>query len=90
MRLIYIKTITNSSLPNYAGVSVSKRNFKKAVDRNRIKRLLREGYRKNKYLVRHNTSHQFTFMLLFIRILGLFLLTIDLIAPFLIASVTNL
>lgn len=30
------------------GVSVAKRNFKKAVDRNRIKRLLREAYRHNK------------------------------------------
>ena len=31
-----------------AGVSVSKRHFKHAVDRNRIKRLMREGYRLQK------------------------------------------
>jgi ribonuclease P protein component len=29
-------------------ITVSKRNFKRAVDRNRIKRLMREAYRKNK------------------------------------------
>lgn len=32
-----------------AGVSASKRNFKRAVHRNRIKRLLREAYRVNKH-----------------------------------------
>ncbi len=30
-------------------ISVSKRNFKRAVDRNRIKRMIREAYRKNKF-----------------------------------------
>ena len=42
-----IKHQTSDSLQ--IGVSVSKRNFKKATDRNRIKRLLREAYRLNKH-----------------------------------------
>ena len=32
-------------------ISVSKRNFKKAVDRNYIKRLTREAFRKNKEIL---------------------------------------
>ena len=36
---------TTVSVPLQFGVSVSKRDFKKAVDRNRIKRLTREAWR---------------------------------------------
>jgi ribonuclease P protein component len=32
-------------------ISVSKKKFKKAVDRNNIKRLIRESFRKNKYIL---------------------------------------
>ena len=38
----------NEKTPLQAGVSVSSRHFKKAVDRNRIKRQLREVYRLQK------------------------------------------
>ena len=65
VRLIYKKMTVEKEMDIRAAVSVSKRNFKKAVDRNRIKRLLRESYRKNKYLVHNNTTHQFAFMFLY-------------------------
>ena len=44
-RLVYLIQDKNSLLKTQASFSVPKRNFKKAVDRNRIKRLIKEAYR---------------------------------------------
>ena len=51
LKMIYLDIDHDSTYKVQAGVSVSKRNFKKAVQRNRIKRLMREAYRKNKFLI---------------------------------------
>jgi len=47
LRIIYVQT-ENQKFSLQAGFTVSSRNFKKAVDRNRIKRLTRETYRLQK------------------------------------------
>lgn len=44
------------------GVSVSKKNFKKAVDRNYFKRILRETYRLNKHLLIDSLEEPYSFM----------------------------
>lgn len=48
IKVIYLFTDLKQDVPLQATVSVSSRNFKKAVDRNRIKRQLREVYRLQK------------------------------------------
>ncbi len=50
-KIIWIKTIDENTQPVKVLITVSKRNFKKAADRNKIKRLIREVYRKNKYIL---------------------------------------
>lgn len=62
LRLVYLK---NENLTK-TGVSVSKRNFKKAVDRIRVKRLLREAYRTNKNMLIDNNIAPHSFMILYI------------------------
>lgn len=66
VKLIYLRTELPEDVQIQAGVTVSKRNFKRAVQRNRIKRLLRESYRLNKHLVFNNIEGNFAFLFLYI------------------------
>ena len=66
LRLIYIESSFDEDVKLKVGVSVSKRNFKKAVNRNKIKRQLREVYRLNKPIYFNNITTQYAFMILYI------------------------
>jgi ribonuclease P protein component len=51
MTMIYRAMELPTPFPAQVMFSASKRNYKRAHDRNRIKRLMREGYRKQKHIV---------------------------------------
>lgn len=57
--------IDDNDFPIKAAFSVPKRNFKLAVDRNRIKRLLRETYRLNKYILLNNIEGNYVIMFIY-------------------------
>jgi len=63
LRLVYVEnTDENNSEKVVMGVSVSKKYFKKAVDRNYFKRVLRECYRLNQDVLKENLEKSYAFM----------------------------
>ncbi|MFY1047983.1 ribonuclease P protein component [Chryseobacterium sp. GP-SGM7] len=67
LRIIILKNYADLPAENVKlGVSVSKRYFKKAVYRNRVKRLLRECYRLNKDLFRESFGDKTIAMLFWV------------------------
>lgn len=65
LRLVYTKAVLEEDQKLKIGVSVSKKYFKKAVDRNYFKRVLRETYRLNKKLLLDSLEEPYAFMLLY-------------------------
>lgn len=65
LRLVYYSGALDDDQKIKMGVSVSKKYFKKAVDRNYFKRVLRETYRLNKYLLVDNLDKPYAFMLFY-------------------------
>ena len=62
LRLVYVENTEENAELIKMGVSVSKKYFKKAVDRNYYKRVLRETYRLNKQLLINNLEKPYAFM----------------------------
>lgn len=62
LRLVYVEVTNEEEIPLKMGVSVSKKHFKHAVDRNYYKRVLRECYRLNKHLLLDNINKKYAAM----------------------------
>jgi ribonuclease P protein component len=64
IKLFFLPSENSENTP--AGFAVPKRNFKSAVDRNRIKRQMREAYRLQKHLLNNESGLKFAIFFLYI------------------------
>ncbi|MCR5861125.1 ribonuclease P protein component [Flavobacterium sp. J372] len=62
LRLVYAPAENNAGVALQMGVSVSKKYFKKAHDRNYFKRVLRETYRLNQHILKNSIDKPYAFM----------------------------
>ncbi len=65
LRLVYHSGALGNDQQLKVGVSVSKKYFKKAVDRNYFKRVLRETYRLNQHLLKDRLQQPYAVMLFY-------------------------
>ena len=62
LRLVFLKT----EVTNKVGVSVSKKNFRSAVDRNKIKRLLRVAVKNHSLIFFKQLEPKYSLMILYV------------------------
>ena len=66
LKLYYLPVEAEQTVKIKTAVTVPKKNFKSAVERNKIKRLMRESYRLNKHLIFNNIEGNFAFLILYL------------------------
>jgi ribonuclease P protein component len=66
LKLLYLPVEDPAAGKFKVAFAVPKKNFKSAVDRNKIKRLLREAYRLNKEIIFNNIEGNYAFLILYL------------------------